>query len=296
LRRTGPDDVVVVHQEGYAAGRLTMRYAHHARCVYVMHGRGASSLPVHEAADYSVVLNDDARDEMRAMGVPDSRVRQVVPSIDRTLFGPPGRSADLGLGREQGREQVVGCLGRIDPGKGIFELPDILRALADLDVRLELVGSPTDEAVARRVDEAFAGLPVDVLGELSPEQVSARMKVWTAMVMPSYAEGMPISALEALSSGVQLVGVTGVIPRSMAQRRGALVGPRESLAERVREALTQPQETETDWIPDHSDGARTWEEIYAALPSWRPRFRPSARPLVGRLTRMRRPRWAAPSR
>ena len=88
LRRAGHDDVVVVHLEGYAAAHLSLRYAHDARCVLVLHGRGTGSTQEHSAADVSVVINDEARDTLAARGVPTERLIAMVPSINRDQFRP----------------------------------------------------------------------------------------------------------------------------------------------------------------------------------------------------------------
>ena len=55
---------------------------------------------------------------------------------------------------------------------------------------------------------------------------------------------------------------------------------------RVRAALTSGATPDAAWIPDHRQGGATWDAIYDALPRWRPRPTPSARPLVGRFKRL----------
>lgn len=280
LHRAGHDDIVVVHLEGYAAARLCLRYARGARCVLVLHGRGTGSVEEHDAADVSVVLNDDARATLRERGVPGDRLLAMIPSIDRGTFHS----------RREARpaEPVLGYVGRLEESKGAFELPAIVRSLADRGVSLECVGSTPRPADAQRVAAEFAGIPVRFCGELAPIDVAARMRGWGALVLPSYTEGMPLAALEALSSGIPVVAVAGVLPHILANRDGVWVGSRDTLADRTRAALAARQTPEAGWIPDHEQGGRTWDAVYDALPSWRPRSRPSARPLLGRLRRLRR--------
>jgi glycosyltransferase involved in cell wall biosynthesis len=278
LRRAGHDDIVVVHLEGYAAARLSLRAAHGARCVLVLHGRGTGSVQEHDAADVSVVLNDDARNTLRSRGVPDARLLAMTPSVDRETFHPrlePPRA-----------ETVLGYVGRLEESKGAFELPGIVRSLADLGVRLECVGTTPRPADARRAAVAFDGIPVELCGELPPAEVAARMRSWAALVLPSYTEGMPLVALEALSSGIPVVAVEGVLPETLASRQGVWVGSRATLADRTRAALASPHVPDSGWIPDHREGGATWDAIYEALPRWRPRFIPSARPFVGRFKRL----------
>jgi glycosyltransferase involved in cell wall biosynthesis len=233
----------------------------------------------HEAADLSVVLNDDARHTLITRGVADSRLLAMVPSIDRALFRPGSGTPADGI--------VLGYVGRLEASKGAFELPGIVRELADLGARLECVGSLAGPADAARAQAAFSGIPVELAGELSPAEVAARMKGWSALVLPSYTEGMPLVALEALSTGIPVVAVDGVLPHTLASRRGVWSGTRESLAARTRSAVASHVEPDAAWIPDHRQGGESWEAVSLALPAWRPRPRPSARPLLGRLKRFR---------
>jgi glycosyltransferase involved in cell wall biosynthesis len=268
--------VVVVHLEGYAAARLALRYSHGARCVLVLHGRGTGGLDEHSAADLSIVLNDAARAALENDGVPDHRLRSMVPSIDRALFRPDGRP--------EVSAPTLGYVGRLEGTKGAFDLPAVVRGLADLDARLECVGSALDTAASEST--AFAGLPIELTGELPAGEVAARMRGWSVLVLPSYTEGMPLVALEALCSGVPVVAVEGVLPQTLATKRGVWVGPREGLTDRVRAALNSDRTVDADWIPGHEQGGAAWDDVFDALPAWRPRPRPSARPLAGRLGRL----------
>jgi glycosyltransferase involved in cell wall biosynthesis len=269
LRRASAEDVVVVHLEAYAAARLALRAAHGARCVLVLHGRGTGDAVDHRASDAVIALHDDVVEHLRAAHVP---VRQVIPSVDRGTFRTEPRS----------RSGTIGYVGRIEESKGAYELPGVLGQLADLKLRLELVGS----AVGRPVPAA-ALTELSLLGELAPAAVASKMRQWDVLVVPSYTEGMPLVVLEALCSGLPVVAVEGVLPGSLARRQGVVTVPRPELAAGVRVAL-QSSGTDSSWIPDHDDGGRVWDEVYDALPAWRARPRPSARPLLGRLRRLRR--------
>jgi glycosyltransferase involved in cell wall biosynthesis len=269
LRRTTPQDVVVVHLEAYAAARLALRAAHGARCVLVLHGRGSGDAVDHLASDAVIALHDDVVAQLRAADVP---VRQVIPSVDRRVFRPAQRT----------RSGIIGYVGRIEESKGAHELPAVLARLADLELRLELVGSAVGLPAPTGAFPESA-----VLGELSPAAVASKMREWDVLVVPSYTEGMPLVVLEALCSGLPVVAVDGVLPETLARRHGVVTVRRSELAAGVRAAL-QSSGTDSSWIPDHADGGRVWDEIYDGLGAWRGRPRPSARPLVGRLRRIRR--------
>jgi len=279
LARTGPEDIVVVHLEGYAAARLAIRYAARSRVVLVLHGRGTGSLAEHAAVDHTVVLHDGVRSALLEGGVPPERLTQLVPSVDRDLFRPAPEGSTH-------RDSVrLGYVGRLEPTKGVFELPSVLSGVSDLRPELECIGTPPtprDELAARA---AFAGSEFTLLGELAPTAVAARMRDWDALLLPSYTEGCPLVVLEALSSQTPVVAVDGVLPGSLASREGVYEGPRDGMVATLRRAIAGGAPAEPTWVPTHADGGRHWDDLYASLPSWTLRERPSARPLAGRLRR-----------
>lgn len=280
LRAAGPDDIVVVHMEAYAAARLALRAAHRARCVLVLHGRGIGARQDHAAVDRVVVLHDESLKELVQSGLGGDSLIKVIPSVDRALFRPADRT--------KGHPIVLGYVGRLEESKGAFDLAPPLRQLKDLPVRLECIGSAPSAMERRRAASAFSGLPATLLGEKPPREVAARMRAWDALLLPSYTEGFSLVALEALSSGTPVVAVEGVLPLTVAAKPGVVTVPRNDFAGGIRTALnvTIP-ERGSDWIPDHADAARVWDQLYELLPEWRPRLMPSARPLLGRVRRVK---------
>ena len=249
LRQAGHDDVVVVHLEGYAAARLCLRYARGARCVLALHGRGTGSMEEHDAADVSVVLNDDARATLRERGVPATAPGDDPQHRPRNVplpSGSAGRRARARLRRKAGGEQgrVRAARHRAQPGRPRRQ-PGVRGEHASTGRR------------GNGVAAEFAGIPVRFCGELPPIDVAARMRGWGALVLPSYTEGMPLVALEALSSGIPVVAVAGVLPHILANHDGVWVGSRDTLADRTRAALAAGQTPRPAWIPDHEQGGRT---------------------------------------
>lgn len=283
LSRTKDDDIVVVHLETYAAARLTLRYSYGARCVLVLHGRGRGSWEDHFAADRVVVLRDQSLQELLQSGLAPERLTQVVPSIDRRIFSP-----DPAPGPSGGRLRL-GYVGRLEESKGVFELAEVLRQLSDVAPELECLGSAPSPAERSRAEQVFNGQRVNLTGELPPAAVAERMRAWDVLVIPSYTEGMPLSALEALSCGTPVVAVHGVLPATLSSSAGVVTVERDQLAAGVRRAARCIADVDAKWIPDHDAGGRTWDAIYDSLLTWHPRYRPSPRPLVGRMRRVRRP-------
>lgn len=113
------------------------------------------------------------------------------------------------------RRNVVLFLGRLERSKGVFDLVDALCALRATvpDARLVCAGDGDRDAVARYAERLGIRSAVRLPGWIGP----GRKRVWmcraAAFVLPSYAEGLPMSLLEAMASGVPVVATAvGGIP------------------------------------------------------------------------------------
>ena len=97
--------------------------------------------------------------------------------------------------------RLVYC-GRFDAHKGVLDLPEIDRRLrAEGAVgHWTLIGSGPDEQALRRAFGPDA--PVTFCGALSRQDCRARLSDHDVFVLPSYAEGLPLSLLEAMAAGV----------------------------------------------------------------------------------------------
>ena len=138
--------------------------------------------------------------------------------------------------------------------------------------RLECVGKSLwtgDAARARRRSRASRSSSA---GELRAAEVAARMRGWSALVLPSYTEGMPLVALEALSSGIPVVAVDGraaahARDRAEACGSGAAGTPRRP--DRARPRV--PPDARRGLDPRPRAGGRSWDAVSTLLPAWRPR-------------------------
>ena len=261
LRGLGPQDVCVIHLNDYRAARRAQQAAARTRVVLVFHGRGLRGW---EEADRLVVLH---REAAAAVGAPAERISVVTPSVDRERFAP---AAELPTG-----PPVLGFVGRPERSKGVFELPGVLARLPD--ARVEVVGPPAGEPEALLAAARAAGVEdrLALLGELEPDALASRMRGWHAVLLPSWSEGFPLTALEACSARLPVVGVDGVLPAELTSRPGVTVGPRDRYPELVAAALAAERPPPADWVPSHEQGAPAWDEALGSLPPWRPRPRQS---------------------
>lgn len=138
-------------------------------------------------------------------------------------------------------------VGRLSAAKG---LPILLNSLAQLqgdypDLRLTVVGDGED----RQLLEQFArqrGVSDRVLfvGYQSQTEVRAAMAQTDVFVMPSFAEGVPVSLMEAMAAGVPVVttriaGISELVDDGV---NGYLVSPGDSdaLTAKIAQLLDEP--------------------------------------------------------
>lgn len=157
-------------------------------------------------------------------------------------------------------------VGRLDPVKGV---PLLLEAFAALrpgfpDARLALVGDgPARAALEAQAARLGLGEAVEFLGYRSQDEVARLLDEADMLVLPSFAEGLPVVLMEALASRIPVIasavagvpelvedGVSGfVVPAgdiaALTERLGRLLGDPE-LCHRMGEAGRAKVEAEFD--------------------------------------------------
>ncbi|SFI48478.1 glycosyltransferase [Albimonas pacifica] len=109
-------------------------------------------------------------------------------------------------GRPPGKRMVF--VGRLAPEKG---LPVLLEAFASVRARhaeaeLALIGDgPSRPEIEAQIARGGVGGAVEILGFLPPEAVAAELSRADLLVLPSFAEGLPVVLMEALATGIPAV-------------------------------------------------------------------------------------------
>jgi len=143
-------------------------------------------------------------------------------------------------------EPRLACVARLSAQKGLPLLIDAAGALAreGRDFRLVLVGDgDMRAAIERRIVELDLGDRVTITGYVGADRVRDELLAARAMVLPSFAEGLPVVIMEALALGTPVVAsaIAGT-PELVDQACGWLVpaGDVAALAEAMRAALDAP--------------------------------------------------------
>jgi len=131
---------------------------------------------------------------------------------------------------------LVAFVGRIEQAKGVFDLIEAVNEVRETipTVRLEFAGDGDIEGALRHV--AIRGIRANVhfSGWVSPRRREELLARATVFVLPSHAEGLPMSLLEAMAAGCPVIasdvgGIPDVVTNEV---NGLLVPPgdRDALA------------------------------------------------------------------
>jgi colanic acid/amylovoran biosynthesis glycosyltransferase len=104
--------------------------------------------------------------------------------------------------------RTIFCAARLSPEKGLTFL---LQAVAQLiarghDLRLRLAGSgPSHERLAALASDLSIQNRVEFLGFLDEDRIIEELQNSDLFVLPSFVEGVPVSAMEAMAIGVPVI-------------------------------------------------------------------------------------------
>lgn len=128
----------------------------------------------------------------------------------------------------------IAFVGRLTGDKGVFDLLEAVALLREWRpaVRVELAGEGDADAVALRAHALGIGDRVLIRGWCNPAERGQLLARSGLFVLPSYAEGVPMSLLEAMACGCAVVatGVGGIPDVVRHGENGLLVGAGDSTA------------------------------------------------------------------
>ncbi|WP_225335214.1 glycosyltransferase family 4 protein [Halomicrobium urmianum] len=149
-------------------------------------------------ADVMFCYTDEDRERVQEFGV-NSRIEVVPNGVDTERFTPDGEESDLI--KHDG--PVVLFVGRLVDGKRPQDAIQAVSQLSEeMDVHLYVVGDgPLRGELESMADEST----VTFLGQVPYDEMPAVYRSGNALVLPSRAEGLPRTVLEAFASGVPVV-------------------------------------------------------------------------------------------
>jgi glycosyltransferase involved in cell wall biosynthesis len=153
-------------------------------------------------ADKAFCYTETDEQRLREYGV-DVPVSVVSNGIDTERFSPDGPTSD----RIDHEGPVLLFVGRLVEGKRPRDAVDALAGLsAGSNAKLYLAGDgPLRTAVSERAAERGVGERVELLGRVPYEEMPQVFRSADCLILPSRAEGLPRTVLEAFASGVPAV-------------------------------------------------------------------------------------------
>jgi glycosyltransferase involved in cell wall biosynthesis len=183
------------------------------------------------AADLVLVPSAYVQETMRAVGVEERRFRLLPYGIDSTRFTPAPRAAG-------GRPFRVLFVGQIGVRKGVHYLLEALRVAALPDSELVLAGSVIGSAAWL---EPFRNT-FRYIAHVPHSEVHTLFRDADIYVFPSLHEGLSLSVLEAMASGLPVVTTVNSGAPVTDGVEGFLVPIRDAaaLADRIRRLHADP--------------------------------------------------------
>jgi glycosyltransferase involved in cell wall biosynthesis len=192
-----------------------------------------SRLLLKHLADFYISITKKMRNDLLKLGLPTNKVIYVPNGINTSLFVPKGEKED----------NLILFVGRITAAKGLHIL---LKALSYLrtSVHLAVIG-PSDWDQKYYVDvlrliekENQRGTHrITYLGALDQVDVITWYQKASIFVLPSFAEGFPVTVLEALSCELPvIVTPVGGIPEVVKDKENGILVPVND-AVRLSEAI-----------------------------------------------------------
>ena len=151
------------------------------------------------------------RDELLSLGFPAAKIAVVPNGVDTARFAPGDRTAARQIFGLPSDALVVGIVGRFGPYKRHDALLDAFDLIAPQMPRLHLLLAGSGGSEEQRVGERAAASPHRDRIHLTGYQGDPRAcyQALDLLAVPSTNEGMSNAALEAMSSGVPVLGNSG---------------------------------------------------------------------------------------
>ncbi len=175
-------------------------------------------------ADYVLVVTNVLKKKALELGVDSDKVHVTANTVDAVKFNPKNidMPADIPISR---KKPVILFVGNLVFQKGVKYLLEA-KKLMKHDAELLIVGDgPLRQELEKKVDKEDIR---DVLFIGARRDVDRIMPSADLFVLPSVSEGLPITILEALASGLPVVTTdAGGISEVMDENVGLMVKPSE---------------------------------------------------------------------
>lgn len=148
-------------------------------------------------ADHVVAISSYCREKLKSLSAPADHAKIAIVRcgifLEEFAFAPPDAAS-----------RAFVCVGRLCPQKGQKHLPAAMAIVRRRfpEARLVLIGDGEDRPLIEgEIARLGLGDAIELVGWRSNAEVGAAIRASRAMILPSYAEGLPIVIMEALATG-----------------------------------------------------------------------------------------------
>ncbi|HEY6985035.1 MAG TPA: glycosyltransferase [Rhodanobacteraceae bacterium] len=273
LRRFSPD--VAIGYWIYPDGDATVRAA---RALGIPAVVGALGSDIHvrsgmtarqtrraiAASDALIVVSDAMRrTAIRDFGAAPPKVHTITNGFNASIFRPQSKDAarrELGI---DAQSKLVIYIGRLIESKGLRELIEAARKVAETDAnfRLALVGDGVmREELVRLVSDSGLAERTLIPGGMAPAEVARWIAAADVLTLPSWSEGYPNVVVEALACGRPVVATdVGGTAEIVNETNGLLIPPHDP--EALAKALARALETRWDSNAIAAQVRRSWDDV-----------------------------------
>ncbi len=194
------------------------------------------------AARFVCCIGSYARSQVMKVSASDQWKKiEVVPlGVDPVKFAPERRPATVPF--------EILCIARLASAKGHHILLSAVKRLIEEHraVRLRLLGDgPERSSLERRIAEEGLTGHVILEGAVNQDRIPGFLKNTDVFALASFAEGVPVSLMEAMASEIPCVStlITGIPELIRDEIDGLLVSPsdEEALADALRRLMDEPE-------------------------------------------------------
>ena len=189
------------------------------------------------AAKFVFCISDFCRSQLFQWTDPTSweKFQVVRLGVDPVMLSPQSRMTTSGINLPGPRPLELVSVGRMVPAKGHRILLEALRILRERDVliRLTIIGAGPDlTALQDVVQRSGLSDAVTFTSALSHERTLAQLRRADIFALASFAEGIPVALMEAMSLGVPCVStsIAGIPELIRTGIDGLLVPPANAAA------------------------------------------------------------------
>ncbi|KAL9374306.1 hypothetical protein Peur_033926 [Populus x canadensis] len=183
---------------------------------------------LHRAADLTLVPSAAiGRDLEAARVTAANKIRVWNKGVDSESFHPRFRSHEMRMRLSNGEPEkpLIVHVGRLGVEKSLDFLKRVMDRLPG--ARIAIIG---DGPYREELEKMFTGMPAVFTGMLGGEELSQAYASGDVFVMPSESETLGLVVLEAMSSGIPVVGaraggIPDIIPPELDGKTGFLFNP-----------------------------------------------------------------------